>query len=252
MTKPIVATPKEEAVKVETPAAETPAEPVVEPVVEKPKTMEDIQKEIVPEVKPKETVGLDKFLKEKSDRKAAEKRIQELEDIIKDGASPKEIATNIDAIAAKYPDVSKDFLEDVAAVITAQVESRADARIEERVKPLEAKETAKKIDDVFQKHFTSTMESMPEFKDIVNPEVIKTLSLDPKNSKKTFKEIIEETYGNALTGKRTIETTVPGGGKDTEPLDFAKARQNAAYFDQVMDNPRLKAEYNERMLKEGF
>lgn len=240
MPEPIVPKVDEQPIVVPPVVVEPPV--VVPPVVEPAKTIAEIHKETVPESK--ETVGLDKYLTEKNARKDAEKRIKELEDSIRDGATPKEIATDIDAIAEKYPDVSKDFLRDIAGVMSS--------RVEQAVKPLQAEKTQKKIDEVFAEHFGKAMAEMPEFKEIVNPEVIKTLSLDPKNANKTFKQIIEETYGNALTGKRTIETTTPGGGKDTDPLDFAKARKDPAYFDTVMANPRLKAEYNDKMLKEGF
>lgn len=229
-----------------------PIKPAEEAIVTPPKekTVEEINKEVVPE--PKETVGLDKYLTEKNARKAAETKVKQLEDSIKAGATKAEVTADIAAISAEYPDVDVNFLNKLANAIKTQVEKESDAKIEERVKPLEAKEKAKKIDEAFQQHFKIAMDAMPEFKDIVNAEVIKTLSLDPKNANKTFSQIIEDTYGSALTGKRTVDTTIPGGGKDTEPLDFAKARKDSSYFDVVMANPRLKKEYNERMLTEGF
>lgn len=222
---------------------------VVPPVVVEPdkpveKTIDEINKEAAPEVKSKETVGLDKFMSEKKGRQEAEKRLKELEDSIRAGATPAEVSADIDAIAEKYPDVSKDFLRDIASVMSNKVQ--------EAVKPLQQEKTQKKIDEAFKTHFDKAMGEMPEFTKIVNPEVIKTLSLDPKNANKTMKQLIEETYGAAVPGKRTMDTTLPGGGKDTEPLDFDKARRNPEYFDVVMGNPRLKAEYNDKMLKEGW
>lgn len=216
--------------------------PVVEPPVEK--TIDEIHKEAAPEVKPKETVGLDKFMTEKKGRQEAEKRIKELEKSIESGATAEQVSADIDAIAEKYPDVSKDFLRDIANVMNT--------RVQEAVKPLQQEKTQKKIDEAFKTYFDKAMGEMPEFAKIVNAEVIKTLSLDPKNSNKTMKQLIEETYGAAVPGKRTIDNTLPGGGKDTEPLNFDKARQDSEYFDVVMANPRLKAEYNEKMLKEGW
>lgn len=248
MTDPVVPTPAEAVIP---PTVDTPAAPD-KPAEETPKTMEQIQDEIVPDDKPKETVGLDKFLTEKKARKDAEKRIKELEDSIKDGATPSEVNATLAEISAEYTDVDPKFLQKLANAIRAQVEKDAEAKISDRLKPLEAKDKEAKIDAAFTKHFNAAMETMPEFKDIVNAAVIKSLSLDPKNANKTFKQIIEDTYGNALTGKRTIETTTPGGGKDAETLDFAKARKDGTYFDQVMANPALKKEYNERMLKEGL
>ena len=96
------------------------------------------------------------------------------------------------------------------------------------------------------------MERAPEFKAIANPEVIKSLAILPQNAKKTLSQILEETYGNAITGKRTIETTSPGGGKEPEPLDIKRAEKDIEYFKEVMADPKKKAQYNEAMLKRGF
>ena len=236
----------------ETATVEKPADPAAKPADETSKTIEQIQEETVPEAKPKETVGLDKFLDLKKENKELKKSMEDLQKQIEEGATSKDIASSLDAISEEYPDVNKDFLKKLANTIKAQVEKDADDRIEKRVKPLEAKEKAAKLDAAFTQHFNAAMEKMPEFKSIVNAAVIKTLSLDPANRNKTFSQLIEETYGNALTGKRTIDTTAPGGGKDAETLDFTKARKDGDYFDHVMATPALKKEYNERMLKEGL
>ena len=55
-----------------------------------------------------------------------------------------------------------------------------------------------------------------------------------------------------LLGKRTIETTQPGGGNDPEPLNIQRAEKDIEYFKQVMADPKKKAQYNEAMLKRGF
>jgi len=86
---------------------------------------------------------------------------------------------------------------------------------------------------------------MPEYENLVNREVIKVLSLDPKNANKTFAQLIEETYGKAITGKRTIETTKPGGGKEPTEIDFDKALKDTEYFKEIMSNPTLKKKYND-------
>jgi len=227
-----------------TPAVET------KPTVETPKTMEQIAETVVPEAK--ETIGLDKFLELKKDNKELRKSLRDLESKITEGATKQEVSTDIEEISKEFPDVNKQFLNKLSSTIRAQAEKDADAKMEAKLKPLEQQEKAKKIDDAFTTHFSLAMGQMPEFKDIVNPAVIKTLSLNPANANKTFSQIIEETYGNALTGKRTIESTIPGGGKEAETLDFNKARKDTAYWETVMANPTLKAEYNARMLKEGF
>lgn len=222
----------------------TPEVAVIPQEVEVPKTMEQINDTVVV----KDTVGLDKFLDVKRQNKEQARTIKDLQARIEAGATHEDVSADIEDISQDYPDVDRNFLNKLLAV----AEKRADDKLNSRLSSYEQKDKDIKIDNAFNTHFKIAMDSMPEFKAIVNPAIIKTLSLDPKNSNKNFAQIIEETYGNALTGKRTIETTTPGGGKDTEPLNYEKARGNPEYFDIVMNNPKLKAEYNNQMINEGF
>jgi hypothetical protein len=79
-------------------------------------------------------------------------------------------------------------------------------------------------------------------------EVIKTLSLDPKNSNKTISQLIEETYGNALPGKRSIEQNKPGGSKESGEIDFDRAKKDGSYFKEIMADPGLKKKYNDNLI----
>lgn len=210
--------------------------------------------------KPKEveSVPLSTFLDEKNGRKQAEKnaeqaaaKIAELEASIKNGATKSEVTDDIAAIAKEF-DVDVNFLSKLASAMTVKTKKEVNDETEAQLKPLKEKERQEKIDAAFKKGFNAAMEKMPEFEKIVNPEVIKTLSLDPRNADKTFTEIIEETYGNALTGRRTTERTTPGGGKEPAPLDYNRARKDTAYFKEVMANPKLKTEYNAKMIERGI
>ena len=224
-------------------------ETVVAPTEETPQTMEQIQQDIAPV---KETVGLDKFLDLKKQNKEKDRLIKDLEAKIEAGATRQEVSADMEAISEEYPDVDRGFLNKLANTIKNSVVKEAEDKITSRFQPLEEKDRQAKIDNAFNTHFKIAIDKMPEFATIVNPDVIKTLSQDPRNASKTFSQIIEETYGNALTGKRTIETTISGGGKDSDPLNFQKARVDSNYFDVVMANPRLKAEYNNLLISQGF
>jgi len=86
----------------------------------------------------------------------------------------------------------------------------------------------------------------------VNAEVIKALAFNPANANKTYKQLLEEAYGNAITGRRTVETTVPrGGAKDTK-LDMQRARTDTAYRREVLADPELKKQYNEGITDRVF
>lgn len=209
------------------------------------KTAEEIAKEADKTQKEPETVGLDKFLDEKKGRKTAEKALKDLQDKISSGDSTKtELSGDIADILKEFPDVNPKFLEMLAKLV--------DSRTGEKLKPITEKERQDNIDRAFQDAFNKSMENLPEFKDIVSSSVIKTLAKDPDNAKKTITQIIEETYGGSIPGRKTIETTKAGGGKEPAPLDYDKARKDGTYFEEVMKNPKLKAEYNAEMLKRGI
>jgi hypothetical protein len=195
--------------------------------------------ETTPAPKTEETVPLAVFLETKSANKELKKEIDAIKASIKDGATAKEVSADIKAIGDKY-EVSSDFLTELSAVIRKDVERDTEARIA----PLTAKEKADKIDRVFAEHFDRTMTDMPEFASIVNREVIKSLSLDPKNKDKTFPQLIEDTYGKAVPGKRTFETTTHRGGNAADGIDYQRAAQDPKYYAELMSNPDTKKEYN--------
>lgn len=182
----------------------------------------------------------------KKQNKALSKQVEALTKKIEGGdATKEEISSDLSDIYESYPEVDKKFINMILA--------KAKAAVADQIKPLTEKERAQEIDVKFQKNFKIAMDKLgKDFDGIVNADVIKELTQLAKNSDKTFSQIIEETYGGALTGKRTIETTKPGGGKEPSPLNFEKARKDGKYFDEVMSDPKLKAEYNAEMLKRGF
>lgn len=249
---PVIETPKpqEEApvvpVVVPDPA---PAAPVVpaEPVVEAP-IAEVLPQEPVVE-KPAETVPLATFLEVKKDAKELRKDLEDLQEKVRAGlASPVEITADIEAIGKEY-EVDPGFLAKLTTAIKTQVRGEAAAEREAIDAPAKAAEAKRKFDETFKTHFDKAMAGMPEFKEIVNEEVIKTLSRDPKNAKKTFTQLIEETYGAAVPGKRTIEGGTPGGGNEPEAIDYKRAAREPEYLSTILANPAMKKEYNENLHK---
>lgn len=227
--------------------AENPQEPVVVPAEQ---TMAEIVNSVEPKDEPK-TVGLDKFLElkkelktEQKSKEALVKRIEALEKRDNSGEDL-DLPEELKELAEEF-DVDPKFLSKLKKAMSGNqsIEDIVNAKIA----PLTEKERQSKISEVFAKAFGEAINSVPEYKEIVNPDVIKSLSLQPENSNKTFVEIIEMTYGGINTGKRTIETTTPGGGKEPLEVDFAKADKDPEYFREVMANPTLKKKYNEQTL----
>lgn len=206
---------------------------------------EEIYNEESEEHASEKTVPEYAFVAQKKALIAAEKELKALRESMQyQEATQYEQVTGVDAIADKY-NIDREFMNELKSTI----ENDLDAKYASKES---AKEKADKFNDAFSKQYNTALERGPEFQTIANPDVIKTLATLPQNKNKTVSQLLEETYGNALTGKRTIETTQPGGGKDPEPLDIAKAEKDINYFNEVMADPKKKAQYNEQMLRKGF
>jgi hypothetical protein len=125
-------------------------------------------------------------------------------------------------------------------------------QLAEELKQIKDGERARALEVTFERNFQKALENSPEYKDIVNPAVIKRMAFDPANANKTYRQLLEEAYGNALTGRRTIETTTPrGGAKDTK-LDIERARNDSSYRHEVLADPELRKQYNEGLTDRVF
>ena len=199
-----------------------------------------------------ETVPLPAFLDMKKDAKKFEKLYNELvEKNAKGDSTKEEINDDLQALAEEF-DIDPKFVSKLGKILESKAEKKAGDAIKpilDREAALTKKEKDALIDAAFTKHYGEALEKMPEYSEIANADTIKALSLLPQNANKTFAQLIEETYGKAITGKRTIEPTKPAGGKDPEPLDMERARKDPKYFEEVMANPTQKAEYNRKMLE---
>lgn len=237
--------PAEETTTTETATVEA----VVTPEAKAPETKETTVGEAL-NIQPKSDKAEAKvvpeavFLEYKKDNKQLQKDIKELKSLIETGGSKKEVSDDVKALAEKY-DIDADFIQELASTVQAKAEEAAEAKF----KPLADKDRAKEFDEAFTTHYDKTLEALPEFKDVANREVIKALVKDPANKDKTFAQILESAYGHLITGKRTIETTTPGGGKEDAEIDFDRARKDTEYFKEVMSNPHTKKKYNEALEK---
>jgi len=184
------------------------------------------------------SIPLSKFLEVKNEKKALEKEISRLKIQAESGATKSEITSDLKDIADKY-DVDPEFLNELSTIMF----SKAEKAVESKLQPLEAKEKKERIDKAFAEHYAKVIAEMPEYEDVINKDVIKELSLLPQNGSKTFQQIIEETYGKTVFGKKTMETSTPRGGKDAS-LDMSRVN-DPEYFRQIMASPELKKKYNE-------
>lgn len=228
-----VATPTE-SVEEETPAAE--AEPIQ---VEEQQTIEEVLKE-QEETPVSDNVPLATHLETKRQLKELKRTIKELQD---SKGTSEEITDDIDSLADEYPDLDPVFLKKLANVTKTQLKKE----MENDLKPLREEAKQDRINQAFETHFNKALDLAPEYKGIANAEVIKTLSLDPKNAKKTFVQIIEDAYGSAVVGRQPMDSTTPRGGHEPESVDLERASRDEKYLDQVLSNPKSKKEYNDAM-----
>lgn len=224
-----VVTPAEELVV--TPVQATP------PAEEKPLADElGLKKEVKTPSKKPETVPFHVFEALKKEKKLLEEQLEKGETL--DDA-------DLEDLTKKY-DVSPAFISDFMKVAEKKMEAKYGNKIEQ----IDAKDREAQINQAFTTSFDKAMANLPEYKGLVNPSVIKTLSLDPSNHDKTMTQLIKSTYQMALPGKKPLETSTPGAGRiEGEELDFAKAKSDSVYFAEVMKDPKLKEQYNKHLLQ---
>jgi AraC-like DNA-binding protein len=234
-------------VKVAPTGSEDTVEAKVEAEVVKPEDTKvgDVVKTEVPIEKVEaKTVPEAVFLEEKRERKELSKQVKELTKLIEEGATKKEVTADVKDIAEEFG-LSEQAVAKLIAKVGEQTKAEYEKEVEAKLKPIQDKERSEAVDKIFTEHFDKLMEAMPEYKNIVNKDVIKTLSLDPKNANKTFAKILEESYGHLVVGKKTLEKTQARGGVSDAPIDAKRMIHDMEYYKEVMANPELKKKYNE-------
>jgi hypothetical protein len=211
----------------------------VEPAEAEVQTIEEVLKE-QEEEHANDNVPLATHLEVKKQLKDLKRTIKELQD---SKGTSEEITDDIDALTDEYPDLDPVFLKKLVNVSKSQLKKEMDNDL----KPLREEAKQERIDNAFNTHFAKALELAPEFKGVANAEVIKTLTLDPKNAKKTFLQIIEDAYGSAVVGRKPMDSTTPRGGHEPESVDMDRASRDEKYLDQILSNPKLKKEYNDSM-----
>lgn len=188
------------------------------------------------------------LLEYKKEAKELAKEIKDLRKQVEEGASRGEISDDIKTLAEDFG-VTEEQVSKLVKAVGTKNKKELEAEIEAKLKPIEDEKSSQKFDKVFGEHFSKAMESMPEYKTVVNQSVIKDLALNPKNSGKTLTKIIEEAFGHLIQGKKTMESARAGGdGKVETDIDFAKATKDSEYFKEIMSNPESKKKYNEGLI----
>ena len=225
-----------------TPTAET-------PVVDQPETLESL----TPEPK-QEMVPLKKYMEAKSDKKELESTVATLQNELSQlrqasMTGDMSVAATNDAVkdlAAKYPDVNPDFLAEIissAGKVTAkQIRDEIDKEYVPKLAAMDAERKSEQSEKRFNELFSKTIKDMPEYKGIVNKDVIKSLAFNPASGKKTMGQIIEEAYGNAIQGKKTIEAG--HAGREPEPANINNPTPED--WDKINSDPKSKEAWSKQ------
>lgn len=187
------------------------------------------------------------LLEYKSEAKELKKELKEIKRLMEEGATQKEVSGDIKSIAEEFG-ITESAVAKLIQKVGETTKAEYDKEIEAKLKPLQDKEKSENVTKTFNEHFEKLMEAMPEYKNIANRDVIKSLALDPNNANKTFAKILEESYGHLVTGKKTLEKTQARGGNSDAPIDFNRATKDMEYYKEIMASPELKAEYNKDLM----
>jgi hypothetical protein len=239
-----------EEVKKDAPAVKEGEENTEKPKVEK-----------APEVLVPETKEVDKAEQiAKDQRKRAEKaeaqaetlqlEITKLRNEAMSGAKPMaEVNSDLKALATEY-NVDETFISKLVQTVRTATKNEIREELEKDYSPkiakLEQQTQIERMEKRFEDLYTKELKQMSEYEGLVNKEVIKTLAFNPANSKKTIGQIIEDTYGNALQGRKSIESTHASRGTEApdlvNPTDEDMAKIDA--------DPKLKDEYSKEIQRQ--
>lgn len=192
-----------------------------------------------------DSIPYSRFKEKVDSEKALKERVEELEKAIQNNdMSKKEVSSEVKDIAEEY-----GIDESVLDKLSQKLQAQAQATIEERLAPLTQKEKAEKQDKVLSQMLERSLEAYPEYKDVVDENVVKQFALLPANANKTMSQIMSDIYGKVITSpeRKTMETTSPGKSEVIDSVDYDRAQRDSEYFAKIKADPKLKEEYNKQM-----
>lgn len=237
----LIMDPKE-STEVVTPSTEVTAEPTAE---NKEVTLQEALGTQEPKVEEKkdDMVPLSKYMETKNALKEAQKAIEALQSNPSKTVAPADIVT----IADKYG-IDPEALSDLASVLESRARESVKQELAPQLKEIEDAKNADKFEKTFEKLWSLSLESNPEFDDVANKETIKQLALLPQNRNLTLTQLLEQTYGQVVNkGKKTLETATPSANKQPDNINFA--HPSSEEWEMIKSNPELKKQYNDYIVK---
>lgn len=135
-------------------------------------------------------------------------------------------------------------LMSMAKTVTAkEIREELDAQYAPAITRIEQERNAEKAEKKFDTLYEKTLSEMGEYAGVVNKDVIKSLAFNPANAKKTLPQILEEAYGNAVQGRKSIESHTPGS-RGADEVDISNPTDHD--FDKINADPSLKAKWSKQ------
>ena len=236
MTEEVIITPSSEVSEAEAPIEEAKQDQVLGDVLQTAPKKET-------EVK---TVGLDKFLDIKKQNKELKREMERLQERIENGESTFDVSEDIESIAEEF-NVDKRFLNKLEKSIRSSMDTELETKVSERMKPLEQERKQKDMDKIFEGIYGQALERMPEYANVIDKDTVRSLATLKENATLSLPQLIEKMYGKSISGRKTVETTTPRGGKESQEIDYNLAVKDPTYFKEIMADPNLKKKYNDNL-----
>lgn len=186
-----------------------------------------------------ETVPIDVYLKLKKELKEFKKS---------ETSTSQSVDSSIEEIANEF-DVDAGFAQKLANAIQSSSISKFEERYLAEKKETEYKQKLQESESKLDKAIEIALENSPHYKNVANVDILKDLARKTTDKTMTVSKLLENVYGKAVTGKKTMESSAPTSGeKGNTSVDFTKAGDPAVYA-QIKSDPKLYKEYNEFVLK---
>jgi len=186
------------------------------------------------------TVPLSVFLDLKNELKEAKQAIKE-----SSGSKKPEVTIEaVKDLAKKYPDVEKDFIEELLSISVTEAEKRIEQKYTPLLTKQDEREKAIAFNTAFDNVFNKALKDNPDLPtDKIDKEVIKALATTPAYQKTPIADIIVKLYGNQVAGRETTENNTRGGAdREIETVDLNRPLTREQE-DAVLADPVARKKY---------
>jgi hypothetical protein len=185
-----------------------------------------------------DTVPLSTYLSLKDDLKELKREIKEAK---ASNEKTVEIA-GLREIAAKYPDVDREFVADILSSATSLAQSEIDKKYTPILEKQENERRQVAFDSAFDSLYQKTLNENPELGDSIDKDLVKELALTPKYRNVPLVEIVKKLSGVKVIAKASSETeTRTAADRVDEVASYDKMTKEQERA--VLADPKTRAKF---------